>query len=432
MSSLAKLATGGTLTRRGLLGLVGTALLLPGRANAQVVSGSVQTSFDHARPGEGNFALRYEWGRPRRPGHPIVLVVADGQQFYTRPGAAARLQTELFGPDVDVLVPFGRGREPALRARLGSGPQLDWALAYRLLNSEQWRADLLLLIEQLALDRAPLHLYGRSGGAYLSYELMQAVPRFANRIYVQAAVNPELDVRWGIGGDRIWSDLVQHDRALAGALLADVGADSKRRAQLVRLLQRQNFFEPLHALSGARAKLGRAFLARDEATLAALRRTYQIDALDALEGTIEGIASTVRLFEFASPREDPRTRTDKLVPDVELLFDRADPLIRLARAGWIASPRHDWSKLALQQAEVLQFAARHDHTADYRTQIGLEGAVPNGRLLLFDDDHNFKRLAATGRHAASIRAFFAHGSNSAQFEREVAAVRELLWREETA
>lgn len=418
--------------RRSLiLGSLSLLALRPTRVEAAqpAESGSIAMPLDHERPGAGSFELRYERARAAAPAAPTVLVVADGQQFYTRPGAAARLQQELFGSGFDVLVPYGRGREPAVREHLTGSGSTDWALAHQLLKRDQWLADLGQLVRELRLRERPLHLYGRSGGAYLIYEWLVADPQAADRVYVQAAVNPELDVRWSLGADRTWDALSAGDPALAAELMAELDRRPERRAPIVRLLQRQNFFVPLEKLNDERPALVRAFLDEDERKLAEYRSNYQLDALDALAGTVEGIASAVRLFEFAAPRTDPRKRPDRLFPDIELLFDQAGPLIALAGDGKIQSPLRDWSRLSRQQAEVLQVAGRHDHTADYRTQIGLEAAVPKGRLLIFRDDHRLTGLAESGRQPGLVRAFFTGGSGSQAFMSEVGGLSALLWRE---
>lgn len=423
---------GTTVNRRSLiLGSLSLLALRPTRLGAaqSAESGTISVPLDHERPDAGSFELRYERARASAPGAPTALVVADGQQFYTRPGAAARLQEELFGTGFDVLVPFGRGREPAVKERLTGSGTTDWSLAHQLLKRDQWLADLNWLVRALHLRERPLNLYGRSGGAYLIYEWLVSDPEAADRVYVQAAVNPELDVRWGLGADRTWEELSAGDPALAAALMAGIEGRPERRAAIVRLLQRQNFFVPLEALGSERSALVRAFLAHDERKLAEYRSNYQLDALDALAGTVEGLASAVRLFEFASPRTDPRGHPDRLFPDIELLFDQAGPLIALARAGKIHSPLRDWSTLSRQQAEVLQVAGRHDHTADYRTQIGLEAAVPTGRLLIFRDDHRLTGFSGSGRQPGLIRTFFAEGSASQPFRSEVGALSALLWRE---
>lgn len=423
---------GTMVDRRSLiLGSLSLLALRPTRVEAAqpAESGSIAVPLDHERPEAGRFELRYERALAAAPAAPTVLVVADGQQFYTRPGAAARLQQELFGSGFDVLVPYGRGRESAVKERLTGSGSTDWALAHQLLKRDQWLADLGQLVRELRLRERPLHLYGRSGGAYLIYEWLVADPQAADRVYVQAAVNPELDVRWGLGADRTWDELSAGDPALSAKLMAELDRRPESRATIVRLLQRQNFFVPLEALGSERPALVRAFLDKDERKLAEYRSNYQLDALDALAGTVEGIASAVRLFEFAAPRADPRERPDRLFPDIELLFDQAGPLIALARDGKIQSPLRDWSRLSRQQAEVLQVAGRHDHTADYRTQIGLEAAVPKGRLLIFRDDHRLTGLAGSGRQSGLVRAFFTGGSGSQAFMSEVEGLSALLWRE---
>jgi hypothetical protein len=387
----------------------------------------IPVPLDHERPDSGRIALRCEWGAPPRPERPTIVVVADAQQYFVRPGGAARLQRDLFGPSLNVLTILGRSRSDALARLVMRDGGTDWPAAYRLLNWRQWARDVETVIRQLEISPARLGLYGRSGGAHLIHQLLTLRPDLGGRIYVQAAINHELDTRWGLGADRSWQQLAAADTALARDMLAWLQSHPDRRRDLILVLQRQHFFEPLEQLSAARVAAARAFLAGDAARIAELRRQYQIDAIEQTRGTLEDVGAAVRVYEFAAAHADPREHADALRPDVEALFHYASPL---ADRGYRPPvPPSDWPRLRTQAAEVLQVAGRHDHTCDYRTQIGLHGMTRGSHLLVLDDDHVFRRWAAAGSQPELLQAFFAGGAESPAFREALDRIEPLRWRE---
>ena len=416
------------LTRRAMLGGV-LAVPLSTAALAQPSPGSidVEVPVDHDAPEGGSFPLRCEWGAAREARRPTVVVVADAQQYFVRPGGAARLQRELFGEAVNVLAITGRSRAPALERLIMPGGETDWALAYRLLNWRQWARDIESVVRHLGLEPSELGLYGRSGGAHLIHQLLTLRPDIAGRSYVQAAVNHPLDVRWGLGADHLWEQFSAAEPATAQALLAWLERQPPQRRDLVLVLQRQHFFETLEALPAARLRAVRAFLDGDQATVAQMRERYQINALEQMRGSLEGVGSAVRVYEFAAPHADPRQRLAPLRPDVEALFYYGHPLAEPGRRPEV--PPTDWFRLRDQSGALLQVAGRHDHTCDYRTQIGLNGLTKGSELLLLDDDHVFKRWTAAGTQPLLLRAYFGAGPASATFREALAAVEPLRWRE---
>lgn len=398
-------------------------------AEAASLTIDVAVPIDHDRPTLGRFALPCEWGAPRQPGRPTVVVVADAQQYYVRPGGAARLQRDLFGDGLNVLTIVGRSRAPGLAPRIMPGGAPDWDAALRLLNWRQWARDIETVIRRLALRPGELCLYGRSGGAHLIHQLLTLRPGLQARVYVQAAVNHELDVRWGVSPDPFWAEFLAAEPAVARALAAYAASHPGRRRDLILVLQRQHFFVPLGELPAARLAAARAFLDGDEARIGELRSRYQVDLIEQNRSTAEGVGSAVRVHEFAAPHADPRRRSGRIDPDVEALFHYADPLSDPARAPGPAVPAVDWSRLREQRGEVLHVAGRHDQTCDYRTQIGLNGLTRNSRLLLLDDDHVFKRWIESGTQPALLQAFFRYGGEPPQFRQALAAMAALRWRE---
>lgn len=418
------------ISRRAVLASALAAL--PGYALAQTggtaaLAFDVEVPVDHGRPEAGRFPLRCEWGAPPKPGRPVVLLVADAQQYFVRPGGAARLQRELFGDRLNVLSIVGRSRSPALERLIMPAGEPDWEVAYRLLNWRQWAHDVEAVARHAALESGALCLYGRSGGAHLIHQLLALRPELESRAYVQAAVNHELDVRWGLGADRFWEEFSAAQPRIAQELAMRLDERPARRRDLVLILQRQHFFESLEALPAARLAAVRAFLEEDAGAIRQMRDRYQVDAIEQMSGTLEGVAGMIRIYEFAAPHRDPSEQPVPLRPDVEALFYYAEPLVEPSRR--FAVPPSDWTRLRAQASQVLQVAGRHDHTCDYRTQIGLNGLTRHSRLILLDDNHVFRRWASAGTQPALLQAFFSAGADAPEFERASASLDSLLWRD---
>jgi hypothetical protein len=412
--------------------IAGGLSLVPSVVLAQTASATpkftVSVSIDHERPHLGRFALGCEWGAAPVPGRRTVLVVADGQQYFVRPGGAARLQRDLFGPGLNVLTIVGRSRSNAIGRLVMNPDGTDWRTAYRLLNWTQWARDIATVIDGLGLERKGLGLYGRSGGAHLIHQYLTLRPKTRARVYVQAAVNDDLDAVWGLGGDPFWSEFSSSDSALATRLLDWLRGHPEQRRNLVLILQRQNFFESQKALPAARRAAAKAFVEGDAAAVSDMKKRYQIDDLEQMRSTLEGVGSAVRVYEFASPRPDLRNVQGPLRPADEADFYYAEPLSDPPYRPPV--PRTDWAKLREVGAEVLQVAGRYDHTCDYRTQIGLNGLTRNSKLVILDDNHVFKRWTDSGRQPAFVQAFFHEGSSGAGFVRQLDALGDLRWTEQ--
>jgi hypothetical protein len=69
-------------------------------------------------------------------------VIADGRQFYVRPGAILSLQDELFGDRLNVVGIIGRGSDPAVLSKVKKDDQVDWLLASQVLRSDRWVDDI--------------------------------------------------------------------------------------------------------------------------------------------------------------------------------------------------------------------------------------------------------------------------------------------------
>jgi hypothetical protein len=423
----------------GVAGIVAatTALLVgPGLAQAPAARAStphtLRVPLDHDHPRAGSLHVEYDLGAPFDARRPTVFVVADAQQFYVRAGAMAGVQADLFGPGFNVVGLIGRSRAADMGPRITSpSGTIDWSLAWRFLNSRQWVGDLESLRRHLLGPRGRVLLYGRSGGAFLVHEYLARHGQHVRRAFTSSVLLRQLDAQLGFQHDRFWQELGAQDERLRAALGAHLAATGAQRPTLIKLLQRQNFFVPVERLAAERAALVQEILASDQAALARRRESYQVDAVAALMAGPSGPGIRVRLYEFVQPLLARLPTTPNVVrPNIENEADAAEPLLALQRAGRIPAPRFDAGALHdLRQTEVFVLAGRHDHTADYRSQMVLAAHYPRHSLLLADDGHQLERLDAAGLTARLAQAFLRDGLGAPTLQALLAEADALRWRE---
>jgi pimeloyl-ACP methyl ester carboxylesterase len=389
---------------------------------------AIEVPLDRQRPELGKGEVYLELGAPFDPAKPVVLVIADAQQFYVRRGAVAKIQNEIFGPGFNVAGVYGRGTgEEFLAAAAGPTGATDWQKAWGIFESSEWVEDIEALRRALVGPEGKVSLYGQSGGAFLVHQYLAAHGKNVERAITPSALNPILVGELGLVPDRFWQEIGPELHAPLVAALARFPND---RARLVMTLQRQNFFVPAAALAGARSELIRALARGDAKVFEKARKDYQVDQVAEFFESPAGIPIRVRLFEFVAPagwleRLDPSV----VYPDLENQRNFALPLLELWRQGMIAGP--NWNKRALHslEAEVMVLAGVHDHTVDYRSSIALSSLYPHGKLLLFDDDHQFHALAKDGTYHPLIRAFLVGGSASQAFAAALSAADPRRWRD---
>ena len=202
------------------------------------------------------------------------------------------------------------------------------------------------------------------------------------------------------------------------------------RARWLRILQRQNFFVPLARRDEERARLIRAMAAGDTAVIDAAGKAYQVDEVARMMAAPEGVAILVRLYEFEAPFiAHARPRDDGIHPGEETFRDQVRPLRLLEEQGLIAPVAFPSGRLHRLDTEVFVLAGRYDHTADYRALIALAAHYPRGRLFIADDTHVFEAMNRQGHATRMLRAFLAHGADSADYRAAEAAAEALRWRE---
>ncbi|HKY33456.1 MAG TPA: hypothetical protein VJV23_13060 [Candidatus Polarisedimenticolia bacterium] len=385
---------------------------------------------DHDDPSFGWGTIRLESGAPFDPALPTVLVVADGQQFFLRAGRVASIQEETFGPGINVIGVIGRGTSADILARLGEGPEVDWALAMRLFGSRQWIGDIESARRAVAGPAGRVHLYGVSGGALLAHQYLAAHPEGAASAVTAVGPLRALEVELGLRHDRFWDELGEQDPRLRARLTRGLERSPADRAILIRLLQRQHFFVTPGRLPAERASLIEEMARGDAEALARRREAYQVDAVETMLAGPAGAPIRVRIYESIHPLLGSIDLfAGPVHPNAENEYHVALPLVEASRRQGFPPVSASLPAAGQVLAEVLMLAGRHDQTADYRTQIALAARYPNGRLLLLDDDHMLARAEGSGLLRRLVPAFLVHGPGSAAMKALEESIAGHRWRE---
>jgi pimeloyl-ACP methyl ester carboxylesterase len=432
----------GAATRARLARIAGVLLLLwlpagaaepalPEPRTEEALDRPIEVPFDRDGEVPGSAVIHAELGAPFDRTKPVLLVIADAQQFYVRRGAVAALQKDRFGDAFNVVGIIGRGATPEfVTAAMGPEGTPDWERAWRIFSSSEWVEDIEAVRRAIAGPEGKVLLYGQSGGAFLVHQYLAVHGRHVARAATPAPLNPFLVGELGLNSDRFWDEVGASDPELQVLLRRLLESDPADRGRLAMTLQRQNFFVPPEDLAAARAGLIRALASGDDAAYRKAREDYQVEQVRGFLESAEGIPIRVRLYEFFLPSGAPaRLEGGGFHPDLENQRNFAAPLLELRRQGRIPAPGWDRAALHRLDAEVLILAGVRDHTVDYRASVALAFLYPNGLLFLADDDHQSHRMQRDGTHGELVRSFLASGSGSPEFRSALAAAERHRWRE---
>jgi hypothetical protein len=391
---------------------------------------TVSVPLDHRHPEAGSRPLRYELGRPWQPSRATVLVIADGQQYYMRPGATSALQKDVFGDELNVVGILSRGGTPEfVSAALDAKGQPDWQRAWTVFNADQWVEDIDAVRRAVVGAQGRVSLYGRSGGAYLVHQYLAKHGAFVERAFTQSAVSPAINRELRIPIETFWPELGKQDVALQKLLLDALARRPADRMAILVALQRQHFFVTADRLPAARAELIRALARGDETAFAAARSDYQVDAVLSLSRSKDAIPQAVRELELLYPAGafEPQP-ADIVRPLVDSQRELLAPLLDLLTRGHISAPSFDLAPAhRLFETEVFVLAARWDEAADYRTLFALAHAYPRQLLFVADDNHVFARLDENGARSRMVRAFVQAGLGSPELDAALRAAEPFRW-----
>ncbi|WP_108423116.1 hypothetical protein [Flagellimonas amoyensis] len=376
---------------------------------AQMVMGqSIEVPLDYNDPNSGSFQLEYEFGAEFNPELPTVVVIADAQQFYVRKGRMKKIQDDLFSKRINVLgiLPRSTNEELRRKVQLQSNGTVDWFLAYKVYRSFQYANDIHSVLGKIPGD---VYLYGQSGGALLITEYLSLFPDTrVKKVFIGASVNPVIEQKLGIIHDdfqRAFLSNHPQDRKKLDAVMDEGHFDRKL---LATLFQRQNFFVGPSELSSKRSELIHRLYHRDTAYVAQLQKEFQIDAINALFGSEDGIPIRVRLSEFIYPLMEYReSDPNRFYPDLENSYQIAEPIMEHFKDqdhGMV----NEFNERTFRKftGKLFLLAGRYDHVADYRSSIYLGSLLENASLFIADDDHTFKSLKAEGHYSKMIQDFF--------------------------
>ena len=397
-----------------------------------VLGRSIKVPLDHKAPRLGKEELYFELGAPYDRTKPVVVIIADGQQFYVRRGAIADLQQSIFGAEFNVVGIVGRGFSPGFTsAAMDPSGRPDWVRAWQIFNSEQWVDDIEAVRMAVVGDRGMIFLYGASGGAYLTHQYLMKYGAHVKRAYTESVVNPVAGSDLGISVDRFWEELRNNDPTLQKMLRKVLDERPADRISILIALQRQHFFVPTDQLAAARAEFIRALDRGDNKYFEEIRKEYQVDEILKLFNSPTGMPISVRELEFIYPSGAFRTlNSETISPYVESEYSFLRPLVALVDSGKIPAPTFDVSPAHRLKTEVFILAARWDEAVDYRSSIALSYSYPEHKLFIANDNHLFERLDASGLRKRLVRAFLKRGLHSTELGAVLSSASAYRWKEE--
>ena len=395
----------------------------------------VQVPIDHSDSDSVLYTIVVEFGAPFDPEKPTVFLIADGQQFYVREGAIAKLQGELFGSSFNVAGIIGRGsllhHETARSEIISETGEVDWAAAWWLFRVEQWVEDIEAVRSAILGDTGKAMLFGRSGGGGLVHRYLAVYGQNISRAFTSSPVSPQWISYAGFDFDKFWTEFGASHPEAQSRLLALVKHGDFDRKRVAMAFQRQNFFVPHQEIADARLQLLELFEGGGDA-LDEILQTYQVSAMEGFLKTEAAIPSRVRLYEFATPfLMQWEIQDDQLNPDIEVILHFASPLIAARQQGKLLTlpfNNHNLNPAPFVNSEVFILAARWDHTVDYRGALALAARYPRSVYWLADDNHTFDSMVRHGHYTSVLQSFLADGIGSKTLRESTSHAEALRWR----
>lgn len=391
------------------------------QAQSVALKQTIPVPLDYSDPHSATAPLTLELGARFDAKKSTLILVADGQQFFIRPGAAAQLQQKIFGPDFNVVGLITRGTTPEfINATLDADSKPNWVRAWKVFNSGQWIEDIDSVRRHLLGPDGKIMLYGRSGGAYLVHQYLAKYGEHVTRAFTQSAVNPSIVHDLGLPIDTFWSELGQQDPELQRQLLAALSKMPAERQQILLALQRQHFYVPADQLNTERAKLIRSLFAGDMSVYDDDKKKYEVDSVMQLENSNDSIPQDVRVLELIYPTGAfNNSHAEPVRPLIDTQQEFIRPLLDLVAKYQIPAPAFDESPVHRSNTEVFVLAARFDEAVDYRTSIALAYMYPQHFLFVANDNHTFQKMEQQNASSKLIQEFFAAGLNGNAFSQAV-------------
>lgn len=369
---------------------------------------TISVPVDYENNKSSKTSVSYELGASFDTHKPTVFIIADAQQFYIRKGSVAGLQSSLFDSSYNVVGIIGRNNNADLKKMMtDSKGNTDWVRAFQVFSWQQYANDINEVRKKLVGANGHIYLYGQSGGGYLIHQFLSLYGKYVDKAFTAASVNYQLDAQSGINHDKFWHDVLKTNSDFASRFSILIKQNVVSRELIAALFQRQNFFVELDSLPSERENLLNTLLLNDTLQINGYKAKYQINAIQNLYSTAEGIPIKVRLFEFVFPLlQGFQFKADILQPDNENMYFTCLPLIKLYKKQAIVPRPMKFSELHNVQTQIIILAGRWDHTADYRSQIGLAACYPQHFLFIANDNHTFSNLKKENQYRKMISVFF--------------------------
>lgn len=406
-------------------------LLFHSESYCQGQRDSILVSVDYEQPEGDKFYLEYEFGQKYDPAKPTVIAMADGQQFWARPGRAARFQKDIFGKGFNVVVVFNRATNQALQNYLWDDDEINWKQAYRVFNASQWIEDVESVRKKICPTKK-IHLYGRSGGGLLLLQYLEKYNQHVDKAFCQTAILPDLEPKLGFRHDKFWEEITRYKPELGKKLIEAIETKHFNRDDITLALQRQNFFVSADSINQHRELLINTLYEKDSESFDSLKQKYQVEAVKNMSATGPGISSAVRQYEFYMLEgfyDMSREPKHAIRPNMDALLYYAKPLIYEYEQGNIDKPASDFSVFHKMETQVFLFAGRWDHTVDYRGQYFLTGLIPNSILFLANDNHVFSSIYDTDNYGRIVRHALSYDKSDQEMKDLFDSTEYLRWNE---
>ncbi|TJY37756.1 hypothetical protein [Pontimicrobium aquaticum] len=400
--------------------------------NSQSNIDSLLVPIDYNKPNGEKFYLKYQFGDTFNENLSTVFAIADGQQFWARPGRANRFQEETFGLRMNVVVIFGRPNSKIIESHLrNEDNEINWVNAYNLFGAKQWVEDIESVRKKVSPNKK-INLYGRSGGGFLLLQYLERYGKYVDKAFCQTALVPKLQTKLGYSYDRFWEEISSYDHNLQVKISQVLKEGYFNRYDVASAFQRQNFFVDSKKINQERKKLIDILFKKNKIAFDSVLKKYQVNAIKRMKPTTMGICSTIRLFEFYTYRDISKVlegSLGKYRPDMEMIKIDVEPLIKELKKGNIELPSFSLSNLRNINTQVFLFAGRWDHVVDYRGQYYLNGLIPNSLLFLADDNHVFSSIYSTDSYKKLVQYSLLYDLDSPKMKQLLEETKKLRWRE---
>jgi len=294
---------------------------------------------------------------------------------------------------------------------------VDWERAYHLMASHPSVEDIDAVRRDLFRDHpdTKIHLYGRSGGAYLIHEYLAKHSEHAARAFTRAAPNPLVMHQLGNPESKAFmAGLEAVDPRLPGKLNTVLERETVSSRQLLWLLLQLPYGDP--NASDLQAQIISELYEGNATTYESYRAEPRLNLTSELISQLVGYmgpGSLLRPLECDGPYilgPEP-DYVDPVYPSFRYI---SEPFISLIEEGGLPEP--DYPPLESYKSvetEVFYLAGRRDHMSPWPIAVELDKWFPNYSYFIADDTHTMSEHPEC--YPILRNSFFLFGTDSAEF-----------------